>query len=288
MRLTIFNVGHGFCAYLVGDTNSQGRGNVALFDCGHDDAVGFRPSRDLISMGCSGIEHLVISHYDQDHLSDLPNLRAASRELPVRTLYRNKSLTPDQIKQVKEAGGPLEPGVEAVIELTREYCYEVTTEDREERELAGVEFAFFSNPYPTFQDTNNLSLVTFVHHRSVSLVFPGDLETAGWRMLLVNPEFRQHLQRVDVFIASHHGRSNGYAAEVFDVCTPDIVIISDTKKQYSTQEQRYDQHARGILWDGGPSRRCTLCTRSDGHIQLVTKAEGGYHISTHHQLPSRR
>jgi len=50
--------------------------NVALFDCRHDDQTGFRPSRYLMRRGVTGVEHLVISHYDQDHLSDLPNLLA--------------------------------------------------------------------------------------------------------------------------------------------------------------------------------------------------------------------
>lgn len=59
---------HGFCAYVVADN-----GNVILVDCGHDGA-NFRPSTYLRNSGCTGIESLIISNYDEDHVSDLPNI----------------------------------------------------------------------------------------------------------------------------------------------------------------------------------------------------------------------
>jgi hypothetical protein len=37
---TLFNVGHGFCAYAT----TPG-GSALLFDCGYDDALQFYPSR---------------------------------------------------------------------------------------------------------------------------------------------------------------------------------------------------------------------------------------------------
>ncbi len=279
MELFVFNVGHGSCSYLIGDRDRSNRANVALFDCGHDDESGFRPSTFLANRGVSPLEHLFVSHYDQDHVSDLPNLRRLGTRLPILSLWRNKSLTPDQIERLKRRAGPLEPGVTEIVAMVRQYSSGVTPEDRATRALAGVEWRVFYNDYPTFQDTNNLSMVTFIHHRDVSIVLPGDLETAGWNALLANPSFCEHLKRVRVFVASHHGRSNGYAEAVFTYCKPDIVIISDTKKQYGTQEQRYDQHAKGIPFSGGATRR-VLSTRHDGHIYLWTKPEGGYSIKT--------
>lgn len=274
MQVTIFNVAHGSCAYLVADPHSGTTSNVALFDCGHHEA-GFRPSRYLARRGVTVVEHFIVSHYDQDHLSDLPNLREI---VSIRSLRRNRSLTPDQITQQKALAGPLEPGVRAIIDMARDYNSDVTPQNRMDWGLAGVELVTFSNPFPRFQDTNNLSLVAFVHHRNVSIVFPGDLETAGWEALLENSAFCDNLAKVDVFVTSHHGRSNGYCERVFDYCAPDIFITSDTMKLYGTQDQRYDHHARGIRWDDGGTRRC-LTTRCDGHIQLVTKPEGGYHIT---------
>ena len=51
MRIHIFDVSHGFCALLVADN-----GNVMLFDCGHNETTGFRPSKYLTDSGCFGIE----------------------------------------------------------------------------------------------------------------------------------------------------------------------------------------------------------------------------------------
>ncbi len=282
MELLIFNVGHGSFAYLLADPHIGTAKNVALFDCGGDEA-GFRPSRYLKRRGVTAIEHLIVSHYDQDHLSDLPNLLALGDSMPIRSLYRNKSLTPDQIAQLKRRSGGLEPGVETVVAMARRYNTSVSPQNRAEWALTGIELATFSNPYPRFQDTNNLSLVAFVHHRDVSVVLPGDLETAGWEALLEQPAFRDHLARVKVFVTSHHGRSNGYCARVFEHCEPAIFVTSDTNKQYGTQEQRYDQHARGLRWDDGGTRR-SLTTRRDGHIRIATKLEGGYRVTTNATL----
>ncbi len=275
MRLSIFNVGHGSCAYLIADPHQGDTSNVALFDCGHDEKAGFWPSSYLRARGCTGVEHLVISHYDEDHLSDLANLR---RVLPIQVLHRNESLTADQIRRMKLASGPITPGVEAVLDMIST----ASSNPMVPPALGGVELTTFSLPYPQFQDTNNLSLVAFVHHPSVSLVLPGDLEKEGWRIMLADRLFREHLRRVRVFVASHHGRENGYLPEVFNHCTPDIVVISDTAIQHDTQENCYAQHARGITMDG--TNRRVLTTRRDGHITITTHALG-YQVATHRALP---
>lgn len=267
MQLHIYNVGHGSCALLIADNN-----NVALFDCGHDDEIGFRPSQHLRAIGVTGVERLVISHYDEDHVSDLANLR---RALPVDIVVRNRTVTPDQIRRLK--GDALTPGIQALLELTSAYTADV----EHSPVFANVEFATFYNHYPSFQDTNNLSVVSFIHHTATGtgIVLPGDIERPGWEALLADAQFRAHLGRVNIFVASHHGRENGYAERVFDYCSPDIVIVSDTAIQHDTQTNRYARHARGISWDNGASTRYVVTTRRDGDILITTSAHG-YHIAT--------
>ncbi len=270
MRIHIFNVGHGSCALLIADN-----GNVMLFDCGHDDQIGFRPSTYLPMVGCTGIESLVISHYDEDHISDLDRLLQV---VDVHAVYRNKSVSVDWVRELKELSGQLGPGLRAALNLAANFNAAVGAVD-----FAGVEMVTFRNAYPTFLDTNNLSLVSIVHHPNVSVIFPGDLEQAGWQALLSYPAFREHLARVRVFVASHHGRVNGYLPAIFDHCRPDIIVISDTTVQYDTQEHSYAQHARGVRWDNRRMRH-VLTTRQDGHIWIETSALG-YQIGTTSQLP---
>ena len=140
-----------------------------------------------------------------------------------------------------------------------------------------LDFAVFYNVYPDFEDTNNLSLVLFLHYPGLSIVFPGDLEKAGWRTLLRQPVFRQHLAKVNIFVASHHGRESGYANEVFQFCNPAVVIISDESKQFDTQETNYAQHAIGITWNQGETRR-VLTTLNDGMLTISTRVGAPYFI----------
>lgn len=266
MEIKIFDVSHGFCAYLIADN-----GNVMLFDCGHNERTGFRPSEYLPRNGCRGIEHLIIHNFDQDHVSDLHNLL---RILPVEIHYRNRSISPETLTALKLETGPLTSAMQAAIDLHGNYVNEVQTPP----EFPGIEFECFHNHYPVFQDTNNLSLVSFVHYDGMGIVFPGDLEKSGWIALLQNPSFCRHLSRVNIFVASHHGRENGYCNEVFDYCNPDIVIISDKEIVHETQKQQYKQHASGVPWNGGPENRYVLTTRSDGIITITKKLGQGYHI----------
>ncbi len=69
MEIRIFDVAHGFCAYVIADNN-----NVMLIDCGYNEGTGFRPSDYLVRDSCTGIKLLIVSNFDEDHVSDLPNV----------------------------------------------------------------------------------------------------------------------------------------------------------------------------------------------------------------------
>lgn len=257
MEIRIFDVEHGFCAYIIADN-----GNVMLVDCGHNQSTGFHPSSYLLANGCNGIERLIISNYDEDHLSDLPYLR---KRLPIQVLRRNKSITRDELRRLKLQNGPIGDGMSALLGMITDYTTDVTNPP----EFPDTELVTFNNSYSAFQDTNNLSLVTFLHFRGMHIIFPGDLEKPGWEALLKGQSFRENLGRVNLFIASHHGRKSGYYPEVFDVCHPELIIISDESLQYDTQDTEYARHASGIKW--GENRRYVLTTRADGMITIYQR-----------------
>ena len=270
MEIRIFNVTHGFCAYVVADN-----GNVVLIDCGHNEANGFRPSTYLRNHGCTAIERFVVSNCDEDHLSDLPNVVA---NLPIRMLYMNTTISPNELRRLKLRGGALGLGMRALLELTGPSPQDVT----DSYEFPGIDMATFQNPYPSFDDTNNLSLVTFLHYRDIHIIFPGDLEKAGWRALLKNSSFQWHLSRVNFFVASHHGRENGYCPEVFDYCrNPALAIVSDGPIQHATQSKdNYRKHVSGVPWHNG-DRRWVLTTRGDGMISIRQHpADSTYYVRT--------
>jgi beta-lactamase superfamily II metal-dependent hydrolase len=268
MVIRIFDVAHGFCAYVVSDN-----GNTMLLDCGHNDETQFYPADYLLAANSSGIERFFVLNYDEDHLSGLPRLRQLENRIPIRVLNRNVSITGDQLRTLKRQSGPLGPGMVSLLSMIDTYTAVVTSPPL----YTSLDYAVFSNDYPAFQDTNNLSLVLFLHFPGLSIVFPGDLEVAGWKALLQQLVFRQHLAKVNIFVASHHGRKSGYAEEVFQLCKPDVVIISDESKQFATQDVDYAQHAKGITWNQTEIRK-VLTTRNDGMLTITSRLDTGYHI----------
>jgi beta-lactamase superfamily II metal-dependent hydrolase len=265
VNLQIFEVGAGSCALLTAEN-----GNLMLFDCGHDDEIGFRPSSYLRSLGYRSIQHLVISNFDQDHVSDIPNLIA---EFRIDVLFRNRSISGPDLTRLKLKGGPLSNAMNATIGLHGRYVHPPPT-----TAFPGIEFETFCNRYPDFTDTNNLSVVSFVHTSRFSIVLPGDLEAAGWRALLKNRDFVQHLARVNIFVASHHGRENGFCNEVFDICRPAVILISDGPIKFDTQEFDYAPYARGIPDEYGKTRY-VLTTRRHGNLTIFGPTAGGFTVN---------
>ena len=255
MRFEILNVEHGFCAYALGLD-----GGAFLFDCGHGPAT--RPSTYLPMQGITRIRSFFVTNYDEDHISDLPNVR---QSLDIDSLTRNASITSAQIRSLKPK--PISTAMNELLRMIDSFKIGVSPE---QLAVPGLSISIFHNHYPSFTDTNNVSKLTFLDVGSMSFVLGGDLERPGWLQLLQNPYVRSFLNRVDVFVASHHGRESGYCAEVFNYCRPKLIVISDGPIQYNTQRMAstYSQHASGELFTtfSGQYLRKVVTTRKDGNI----------------------
>lgn len=255
MRFEILNVEHGFCAYAQGSD-----GGVLLFDCGHSNAT--RPSSYLPARGITSIRRFFVTNYDEDHISDLLAVR---RNLDLEVLTRNATITSAQIRSLKTP--PISPAMNELLGMVDSFTGAVSAA---QLEPPGLQVWMFHNRYPDFTDTNNLSLLTFLDVGTVSFVLAGDLERPGWLELLTNPHVQGLLKRVDVFVASHHGRESGYCREVFDYCKPRLVVMSDGPVQYDTQlmASTYAQHASGEMFNtpSGQELRKVVTTRKDGNI----------------------
>jgi len=255
MTVTIFDVGQGFCAYLIADNS-----NVILFDCGQNADTGFKPSEYLPAHGCNAIEEFIMTNFDQDHISDLPGLLD---NVHIQVFRRNRSITPEQLSALKLESGPLTGAMQSAIGLHRRYVEPVASPPS----FGILQLESHCNTYQVFSDTNNLSLVTFLDYDGLGIIIPGDLEKDGWLALLKNQSFCDKLSNVGIFVASHHGRENGYCPEVFQYCKPQVVIISDKEIMHDTQKSLYGQHASGVPWKGGATRY-VLTTRADGNIRI--------------------
>lgn len=232
--------------------------------------AGWRPSEMLKARSIVEIDRLIVSNYDEDHLSDLPKIR--EERIHIHEIVGNPTVTMQALRSLKPNG--IGNGVAALIDLKENFGHTFSP-----REIQGVYLYYFwviHNPL-LLQNTNDLSLVTFVSINDLHMVFPGDIESSGWEILLQRADFLAHLKRVNVFVASHHGRVNGYHADVFrnGRCSPALVIISDKSIMHGTQENaatRYGGHARGVMIDG--NFRKVLTTRNDGHIRFSFNPNG--------------
>jgi len=177
MKLTIHNVGHGLCVSLI-----HQNGNVMLWDCGHQDD--YRPSDFLPSLGVSKVDYFFVTNYDEDHISDLPNLR---KKVRLRSMYRNKSISAKQLRALKLQGGPISPAMESMLDMIQFYTSGPLSPAPE---FPGVRFKNFRNSYSNeFSDTNNISFITFLECGDTKFIIPGDIEEEGWLALLKRQDF---------------------------------------------------------------------------------------------------
>lgn len=282
MRLRVWDVEHGACAMLqhvISTPNGEVGGKLAMIDSGNSNT--WWPSTYIRgSLGRTTLDYLFITNADQDHMSDLKGLQDAG--IFVKVLFRNLSYTGDQIRRIKLGGGPLTGDAQWYVDACSNFNLPV--DEPFDQHMGGITATTFWNPYPTFTDTNNLSLVVLIRYANVSILFPGDLEKEGWRALLQRLDFQQALSKLDILVASHHGRENGFCPEVFNFCKPQAIVISDKPIEHETQltvpNYRPVTTDRGVLVRTTGKWRHVLTTRRDGTIQFDVGDDGVFHIST--------
>ncbi len=265
MEITIFDVEHGACSLVKFPS-----GETMLIDCGHNADTGWRPSLWLKQEGIYNLTNLTISNMDEDHVSDLPNVY---KSCPPVSLTRNWYLNSPWVRAVKAEGG-IGNGIQAACTMMDNYTGPSLITNWGETLVE--RFCHSPNNFP---DENSLSVVTFISYNGIRIVFPGDLTAGAWQAFLKSESFCEKLKQVNIFVASHHGREDGYEPSVFKLCKPDIIIISDKEIMHDTQEVDYNQHASGITWNTTDKRK-VLTTRNDGTIKIQDTVYGGYYINS--------
>lgn len=274
--IRIFDVEHGACAIM----RSLSGNRIAMVDSGHK--LGWRPSTYIRGfLRQPVLDYLFVTNADQDHLSDLAGL--LEEGVDVRVLHRNPTPPASILRWMKEQNCGalgLTDDIERFLWMHENYILPIDVPF--DAGMDGVTVERFWHAYPQFVDTNNLSQVLFFSYGAFTICFPGDLEEEGWLAMLEKPGFIAALQRTTVLVASHHGRRNGYCAEIFDYFTPRAVVISDKPIAHETQEIDYSPvvHRDGIIVANQDRNRHVLTTRRDGSIMFDVTVDGDFRVTT--------
>jgi hypothetical protein len=274
-----FPVKLGQCVFVAPSGASD---YCTMIDCGHDGD--FHPIDQLIKHNWIPknandrfeIGNLTLTNYDHDHFSGLPNLQS---KVHIRTAAFSNNLSSSDLLSLKpEKTDALKALVDMKNSYTgsasnwnppfKKYRFSLT---RAEMVASG----FTPNE-------NDFSQLVFIDLGAVVICFPGDLLSRSWAVMLQKPEVQAWLHKTTHFVASHHGRKNGYNDQIFKYCTPQCVIFSDKEVIHSTQEGMsglYSQHVKGsgVLLQSESREnalRKVLTTRNDGLIRVKIDTSG--------------
>jgi len=250
LSLTVWDVQHGSASHI---RTPNGRDVVIDLGTGRANGYGreFSPLRHLrANYGVSYIDKLIITHPHRDHLDDIGQFDAMSPRVLERPTHLtavdirggNRAIDTSIINQYLEINArytaPLSPGQDPAIPENN----------------GGAQIVTFHPTQCARDNLNNHSIVTFVEYANSTILVPGDNEAASWRELLQDPVFRMWLKKVDILVAPHHGREAGYCPDLFGLCSPYLVIVSDGPETDTNAADRYHRHAKG---GGFPRARST-------------------------------
>ena len=247
-----------------------------MVDCGNTrdfNPIDFLLAKNLIPE--NKLSNLTLTNYDQDHFSGIVYLR---ERVKIETVNFPKNMTG---KQIKESKSVITAAVEEIVKMKEEFSATVENYDPPYRKYC---YSLNQADFPGENiDTNKLSQLVFVSFNNTVVCIPGDLTTPAWEKLLQLNDVKTLLGRTNIFIASHHGREDGYCKDVFTHCKPEVIILSDKDIIHETQKgqtQLYSTHVMGEGVNLNSTNRKTLTTRSDGHLWIRIQDDGSRSYKT--------
>ena len=192
-RVTVLDVGQGQSVIV------QTEGKNILVDCGGDypQSVADTVSAELLSMGISRLDAVIITHEDEDHSGALPYLLTRIR-------------------------------ADAVILPATAAGYELPQTDAKILWIDRQTYFSFGNTVitvypPTFSTSNNEnSLCILFDTEKCDILFTGDRSQRGEEALLAE----YGIPDVDLLIAGHHGSKSSTGEALLAAVRPETVVIS--------------------------------------------------------------
>ncbi|KOP24336.1 hypothetical protein AMR41_21655 [Hapalosiphon sp. MRB220] len=272
LNIRIFDVDHGFCAAVhTGDRHQ------ILIDCGYNSRSRFNPTQYLLENSIRRLNYLIMPTFTGGSLVGFYDLigHYFNSCFSIENLLINPSINTESLPELIVRNF----GTRTSLNFWNDVCERCGNVERTIH-LGDMEVSFFWNTYPEFLDFHNLSLVTFLSYKGISILFPGNLKTEGWRTLLQNSRFCDQLHKVNLFVASNHGQEDGYCSDIFNYCNPNLIIISngDRHQLFSTAICRYEHQMRMLQKPSGQPK--ILTTRNAGTITIQKSLSDAVQVIT--------
>ena len=257
LEIQIWDVEHG-ASVSVQAPNQQ----VLMMDCASNSYSGFSP---ILTTQCrwGPIDMLIVSHPHIDHISDIDNI--SYYEPP---MLLAPSVPYAQLREGKY--GDYRHIIEEYIAL-RKRAYAPNLNPRLWGNVIISSFGLQGYQH----NINDYSLVTFLTYGGFTFAYAGDISSTGWDRLISQDGARliRMLQRTNFFMASHHGREEGYNDKVMAYMRSlRMVFISDEHVQPTSVTDWYSEWCRGwnVIDEEYDSTSCryVLTTRKDGSIRI--------------------
>ena len=208
LDVVVLDVGQGQCVAL------KSGGKYALVDCGSGSSwldAGDIAAQQLQTMGCKSLDYLIVTHYDNDHVSGVPGLLA-------RMKVENILLPPDAD----------DSGLQKMILTAAEDHGTAAQVFRRRWNLTMGDTTLTIYPPLGEKEDNERGLSVLAMAGTDSVFIPGDMSCATEELLLQN----YRVPAVDVLIAGHHGARSSTSEAFLEVLSPRIVCVSVGSNSY--------------------------------------------------------
>lgn len=257
LKVVAIDVGQGDGLYVRTPS-----GKHFLIDGGSTSESGvgkYRIEPFLKSLAIGKLDYVFVSHGDKDHING------------IEELLKNQKLGIQIDTLVFPVETVLDERLLKLAELAKVHETEIVTIETGQKVIDGemsLECLAPSKEY-TGEIGNESSMVLELVYEEFEMLFTGDLEGEGERMLVHSGKLKDY----DVLKAGHHGSKNSTSSEMLNQVQPEITIISAGK------ENRYGHPHKEVIERLEASGSRIYSTKNSGAVILTTDGKS-IHVKT--------
>ncbi len=245
-QIRVLKIGKADASLLYTEGSSQ----AVLIDAGEEED-GKEIAENLEELGITEISHLVVTHYDKDHMGGVPYiLEHCSVKQIIQPDYPGHSKHYEPYQEAVSAHGDVLSVSEPLTITAGALTLEIYPENDPQ------------NQFFEADDDNNRSLVTMVSCQGQRFLFTGDIKEERIRLLLQSDVTLS----CDWIKMPHHGSWNEALPELLEAASPRFAVICCSDKNPA------DPETLELLEEMGIS--CWLT--SDGDVTFFCSGEDIY------------